>query len=133
MLNCMATCRSMDKKPYGNILEEPVISELMNTTSFERRNGSMESIIESVRPVCNKFESTDVGSAEISGSGTTVTSILMKNVPNGLKPLISRTFLVEPAGSGRSYAPLSGNWHRIIGLIQRNSVVQERTTLSQAV
>lgn len=43
------------------------------------------------------------------------------------------TFLVEPsAGLGKAFAPLSGNWHRTTGLTQRNSVMQERTTLSQA-
>lgn len=134
MLNCMATCRCMDKKPYDNILEEPVLRELIDNTTLRnvRGNGIVESIIKSARPVCTEIERNDVGSAEVSDSSSTVTSLLMKNVPTNFRRLASRTFLVDPAGSGRLSAPLSGNWHRIIGLIQRNSVVQKRTTLSQA-
>lgn len=111
MLDCMATCRCMDKKPYDNILEDSVVRELVGNTPLcnERGHGIMESIFKSVRPVCRQIEGIDVGSAEISDSNNTVTSLLMKNVPTNLKPLVSRTFLVEPASSGRSSAPLSGN------------------------
>lgn len=132
MLNCMVTCRCMDKKPYDNILEEPTISKLVNTLHNLRRNGIVESTIKSVRPVCTEIERTNVGSAEISDSGSTVASLLKRNVPANLRRPASFAFLVEPADVGKVNAPLSGNWHRIIGLIQRNSVVQERTTLSQA-
>ena len=94
MLDCMATCRCMDKKPYGNISEEPTISQLVNKATFHnvRRNGIVESTIKSVSPICTEIERTNVGSAEISDSGSTVTSLLMKNVPTSLKHLAGRTF-----------------------------------------
>lgn len=120
MLNCMATCRCMDKKPYGNILEEPTISKLVDKAAFRnvRGNGIVESIIKSVRPVCTEIERTNVGSAEICDSGSTVASLLKKDVPANLSRPASLAFLVEPAGLGRPTAPLPGNRHRITGLIQ---------------
>ncbi|MCM1192691.1 MAG: hypothetical protein NC389_09720 [Acetatifactor muris] len=120
MLDCMATCRCMDKKPYGNTSEEPTISKLVDKATFNniRGNGIVESIIKSVRPVCTEIEGIDVGSAVISDSGSTIASLLKKNVPANLNRPASCAFLVEPAGVGELTAPLPGNWHRITGLIQ---------------
>jgi hypothetical protein len=40
MLNCMATCRSTDKKPCDNILEEPTFTQLVNKSFSDILGGN---------------------------------------------------------------------------------------------
>lgn len=85
MLNCMATCRSMDKKPYDNIMEEPTFSALNNPVSEVLAGGdTIESIIQQK---VQAFEALGSSSATFAGT----------------KPITR--FLLDPVGLGKVLCP----------------------------
>lgn len=124
MLNCIVICRSMDKKPCDNIMNSPTFSKLIDKISLDQEGGvSMKTLDKSNSPM-NKFFDRSVGSVDQAicegSTGASVSNISRRCT----KPRAISTLIVDSAGLGNYFAPLLGNQHRIIGLIQRNSVVQ---------
>lgn len=125
MLNCTAMCRGMDKKPCGNIMNNFALTTLAikGLASDVLRGGLlMKSDALLNRPADAFIGTKNAGSIEKSGFAAT----------SSISDRLSETEKDSPAFSaimtvgrkkGKHFAPLPGNRHRIIGLIQRNSVV----------
>lgn len=134
MLDCIAICRCMDKKPYDNTTNDFSLTTLATKglASDVLRGGLiMKSDAQLNRPANTFTGMKNAGSIESSGfTATSSISDRMSEVENA-SPAFSAVMAVGRK-KGKRFAPLPGNRHRTTGLIQRNSVVQERTTLSQA-
>lgn len=132
MLNCIAIYRGMDKKPYGNILDEPEIKELYGAASIKTGGDSvMEILTKSSNPVDNLTDDYAgvTGFANIKGLVTSDLGGIVSKV-SSIRPV--STFMAKYSGQGKHLAPLPGDRHRITGLIQRKPVTYGRETLSQA-
>lgn len=125
MLDCMVTCRCMDKKPYDNILKDLSITKLSPKEIVKealRGGGNMKPEVLFNRPAGTSISIKNAGSIVDSGFDATVTPISSRlPVPEVNSTVVSAIMAVRKQGN--FFAPLPGNWHRIIGLIQRNSVV----------
>lgn len=133
MLNCTAMCRSMDKKPCDNILDNPAFSKLVDKVTSDQEGGVVMNALSKSNSPMNKFFERSVGAVDRSMHEAATVRALSSYERPCTKPRAISTLIVDSVGLGNYSAPLPGNRHRITGLIQRKSVLQERTTLSQAV
>lgn len=82
MLNCMATCRCMDKKPCGNTLKTPAFKKLVDGITFDSIEGGavMKSSQRFSGSVINHEACTGIVKSEVESSASTLSRI------NGLTP-----------------------------------------------
>ncbi|MCM1192689.1 MAG: hypothetical protein NC389_09700 [Acetatifactor muris] len=83
MLDCIATCRCMDKKPYGNTLKDFTIKKLLpNGIVAEALRGGdiMKSETLFNRPADTYISDKNAGSVEDSGFDATVTPVSSKSL-----------------------------------------------------
>lgn len=126
MLDCTAMCRCMDKKPCGNIMESSAVFKLLSKAAPRTVRGGMSMNHNSTMEIVGEAVKRPYGI--VGTKNLAASSLKDSSVVTGTSAAIA-----APDFMGKPFAPLPGNRHRITGLVQRNSVVQERTTLSQAV
>lgn len=120
MLDCMATYRCMDKKPYDNILKDLSITRFLpNGIIADALKGgvNMKSEVLINRPASEFIGIKNAGSIEDSGFASTATLTANDTVASNVN-LSSVSAIMAVRKKGKHFAPLPGNWHRIIGLIQ---------------
>lgn len=111
MLDCMATYRGTDKKPYGNTMKEPTVSNLVDRApkGGNARNILISPTIKSTLNEARKhYDSSAVKSAVRMRNSSTVKAAL--NLVHSAPALrVGSAFTVEPICLGKHFAPLSGN------------------------
>ena len=92
MLNCIAICRCMDKKPYGNTLNNPAFSKLIDKVSSDQEGGVIMKTFDKSNSPMNKFLERSVGSVDQSMcEGSTVATLSNIERPS-TKPRAISTF-----------------------------------------
>lgn len=114
MLNCMATYRSADKKPHGNILKMPAPTKLVDTDLMTTGgNCCIGKIMNETNGLAKAASVTNELTRMAASGHETITSIARNSAKAAELPSFAR--MVFPAGLGKIFAPLSGNWHRSSG------------------
>lgn len=108
MLNCIVICRCMDKKPYGNIMDDAFYDNFSCKSVFDdlKGGGIMKSVSKHISPI-----STIIGNHGMDAvldSDYNCISTISRSISAASIPKIS-TFWTEPDEPGKFLAPLSGN------------------------
>lgn len=110
----------MDKKPYDNILKDLSITKFLpNGIATDALGGG---VLMKSKTLLNGsantlLEDKDVKSVVDSGFASTATLVTNDTVASNVN-LSSVSAIMAVRKKGKHFAPLPGNWHRIIGLIQ---------------